>query len=65
VSANGRHCTERAFLEFHHIHPHALDGPATVGNISLRCRRHNAFEAEQVFGSGAGIVRETGERYGT
>jgi len=25
-------------------------GPATVENISLRCRRHNQYEAEQVFG---------------
>jgi hypothetical protein len=27
---------------------HALDGPATVDNISLRCRRHNQYEAELV-----------------
>ena len=51
VSAGGHRCTERAFLELHHIHPHALDGPATVANISLRCRRHNAYEAELVFGA--------------
>jgi hypothetical protein len=50
VSAAGHRCTERAFLELHHIHPYALDGPTTVGNISLRCRRHNAYEAELVFG---------------
>ena len=50
VSTVGRRCTERAFLELHHIHPHALDGPATVANISLRCRRHNAYEAGLVFG---------------
>ena len=50
VSAGGRRCTEGAFLELHHIHPHALDGPATVANISLRCRRHNAYEAELFFG---------------
>jgi hypothetical protein len=24
-------------------------GPATVENISLRCRRHNQYEAELVF----------------
>jgi 5-methylcytosine-specific restriction endonuclease McrA len=50
VAANGRRCTERSFLELHHIHPHALDGPSTVGNIALRCRCHNAYEAELVFG---------------
>jgi hypothetical protein len=50
VSVGGHRCTERSFLELHHIHPYAMDGPATVGNISLRCRRHNQYEAELVFG---------------
>jgi hypothetical protein len=50
VSKEGRRCTERAFLEFHHIQPFALGGPATVENISLRCRRHNQYEADRVFG---------------
>ena len=59
VSKNGRRCTERAFLEFHHIVPYALGGQATVENISLRCRRHNQYEAELVFGPyGASVVRE-------
>jgi hypothetical protein len=49
VSA-GLRCSERNFLELHHIHPFALDGPPTVGNISLRCRRHNQYEAELIFG---------------
>jgi hypothetical protein len=61
VSKDGHRCTERAFLEFHHIHPHALGGPATVENISLRCRRHNQYEAELVFGRhGVSEVRERG-----
>jgi hypothetical protein len=50
VSKEGRRCTERAFLEFHHIRPYALGGPTTAENISLRCRRHNRYEAELVFG---------------
>lgn len=50
VSDDGRRCSEGAFLELHHIHPYALDGPATVENIALRCRRHNQYEAEAVFG---------------
>ena len=50
VSADGRRCTECAFLELHHIQPYALGGPPSVGNIALRCRRHNAYEAELVFG---------------
>ena len=51
VAPNGIRCTERTFLEFHHIHPYALGGAATVENVSLRCRRHNQYEAELVFGA--------------
>jgi hypothetical protein len=54
VAPNGQRCTERAFLEFHHIEPYALGGPATAENIALRCRRHNQYEAELVFGPRAG-----------
>jgi hypothetical protein len=50
TSEAGHRCTERRFLELHHIQPYALDGPATVNNISLRCRRHNQYEGEVVFG---------------
>jgi hypothetical protein len=54
VSPGGRRCTERVFLEFHHQHPYGLRGEATEDNIALRCRRHNQYEAELVFGA-AGI----------
>jgi hypothetical protein len=50
VAPDGRRCTERTFLEFHHLQPYAKGGLATVENISLRCRRHNQYEAEVVFG---------------
>jgi hypothetical protein len=50
VSREGHRCTERAFLEFHHVHAYALGGPSTADNISLRCRRHNQYEAELAFG---------------
>jgi hypothetical protein len=50
VARIGRRCTERAFLEFHHVQPFAIGGETTAGNISLRCRRHNVHEAEMVFG---------------
>jgi hypothetical protein len=50
VSSAGRRCSERVFLEFHHIQAYAKQGPATVGNISLRCWRHNKYEAELIFG---------------
>jgi hypothetical protein len=60
VSSAGRRCTEGTFLEYHHVQPHAKQGPATVANISLRCWRHNQYEAELVFGPhGPATVRET------
>jgi len=68
VAATGRRCAERAFLEFHHVEPYAVGGEATLANIQLRCRSHNAYEARLVFGrghGGAGSVREGDGRYGT
>jgi hypothetical protein len=50
TSADGRRCGERGQMEFHHVEPHATGGRATVENISLRCRAHNGYEAELVFG---------------
>ena len=50
VSTDGRRCTERTFLEFHHVRAYAKGGPATADNISLRCRRHDQYEAELIFG---------------
>ncbi|MGH2399843.1 MAG: hypothetical protein ACRDF6_08345, partial [bacterium] len=50
VGHNGRRCSARVFLEFHHVVPYAAGGEATVGNIQLRCRAHNGYEAEVFFG---------------
>ena len=50
-SPGGRRCTERTYLQFHHVQAYAKQGPATVENLSLRCRRHNEYEADLVFGS--------------
>ena len=59
ISRDGHRCSERTFLEFHHIVPYALGGLATVENISLRCRRHNQYEADLVFGPrGPSVIRE-------
>ena len=44
LGTSGRLCGERAFLEFHHVRPFVEGGPATIENIELRCRRHNAYE---------------------
>ncbi len=49
VGEQGR-CPERSRLEFHHLIPFAAGGTATTSNIELRCRAHNAFEAEMYFG---------------
>ena len=59
VSPAGKRCTERTFLEFHHVQPYALGGPATAENISLRCRRHNQYEAVLVFGQVGGRAPDT------
>jgi len=50
VSARGRRCNERVYLEFHHREPYAIGGEATIANISLRCRAHNVYEARLAFG---------------
>jgi len=63
VGTRGR-CTERAFLELHHVTPFGHQGPATVENISLRCRAHNVYEAEAVFGRyDPSAVRERADKY--
>jgi len=61
VGAGGR-CAERGFLEFHHVIPFAEGGETTAGNLELRCRAHNAYEAAQHFGTL--FVREEHGLYG-
>jgi len=39
-----------AYLELHHVLAYAKRGGATAANIAIRCRRHNQYEAELVFG---------------
>jgi hypothetical protein len=55
VGTNGR-CDERGFLELHHVVPFAAGGETTAENLQLRCRAHNAYEAELYFGPS--MVRE-------
>jgi hypothetical protein len=58
VGTNGR-CTERGFVEFHHVEPYAAGGAATSANIQPRCRAHNAYDASLFFGRDAPqLVRE-------
>jgi hypothetical protein len=52
VSDTGQRCASRRFLEFDHAIPVARGGTATVSQIRLRCRAHNQYEAECMFGAG-------------
>ncbi len=48
-NGNQGHCRETGFLEFHHVVSYAKGGATTAENLELRCRAHNAYEAEQQF----------------
>jgi len=50
VDKNGRRCTERRHLEFHHHDPFGRGGDHDPAKISLRCRAHNAYLAEREYG---------------
>ncbi len=50
VGDNGRRCTERSRLEFHHRHPYGRGGGHKVENITLLCRAHNGHLAERDYG---------------
>jgi len=52
VGAGGHRCTSRTLLELDHIRPVPQGGAATVDNLRLRCRAHNQYEAERIFGAG-------------
>lgn len=61
--AAGR-CTERGFLEYHHLIPYADNGATAAENLELRCRAHLAYEAERWFGvSEEDLVREARASY--
>ena len=51
VSADGRRCGCRVFLELDHITPWAMRGASTVANLRLRCRAHNQAHARRYFGA--------------
>ena len=64
VGAEGR-CTERGFLEYHHVIPFVDGGRTDASNLQLRCRAHNAFEAERWSGPREEeMIREAGSIYG-
>jgi hypothetical protein len=53
ADAQGRRCTARDGLEFHHRHPFGHGGDNSVANISLACRVHNNYLAEIDYGRAA------------
>ena len=50
VSADGKRCGARGFLELDHIVPRALQGSGDSGNLRVVCAAHNRWFAEQIFG---------------
>ena len=58
IGREGR-CTERGFLEYHHVQPYAAGGASTTANIELRCRAHNVYEASLFFGRECDVTMET------
>ena len=50
LSSNGRRCTAREGLEYHHDEPYGLGGDRTPENVRLLCVVHNALRAERDFG---------------
>jgi hypothetical protein len=61
IGTTGHRCSERRYVEFHHVVPYVLGGEATVDGIQLRCRQHNAYEGRLYFGArrrGGGLAPE-------
>ena len=65
VAGDGRRCTERVYLEFHHAGiPFAHGGGPGPANVALHCRVHNAFEGKRIFGDHLPKeIREARDRY--
>ena len=50
LSPDGRRCTAREGLEYHHDDPYGLGGDRTPENVRLLCTAHNALRGERDFG---------------
>ncbi|MBW2546587.1 MAG: hypothetical protein JRE82_05015 [Deltaproteobacteria bacterium] len=60
VDGEGRRCGSAWQVEFHHCVPYGRAGPHSAGNVELRCRAHNQFEAELEYGREFMAVRRGG-----
>jgi 5-methylcytosine-specific restriction endonuclease McrA len=50
ISKDGHRCGATRALEYAHLHPWAKGGEHTLDNLGLRCRAHNAYEANRDYG---------------
>ena len=50
VSAGGRRCNARAFIQFDHVEPFAWNGSSDAPNLRLLCKAHNLLHARECFG---------------
>ena len=64
VDVQGRRCTARERLEFHHCHPHGYGGDRSPENIRLMCRLHNAYLAGVDYGPGVRREARSNEKHG-
>ena len=53
VDEQGRRCTARHDLEYHHRHPFAMGGDHSPQSVALACKAHNMYLAEVDFGPAA------------
>jgi hypothetical protein len=53
VDAQGRRCTARNQLEYHHRHPFGFGGDRSPDNLSLMCPTHNQYLADHDYGKKA------------
>jgi hypothetical protein len=53
VDEQGRRCTARHGLEFHHRHPVAMGGGHSPQGMALACKAHNLYLAEVDYGRAA------------
>jgi hypothetical protein len=50
VDEQGRRCSARHGLEFHHRHPFGMGGDHSIENVRLLCPSHNRYLAEHDYG---------------
>jgi 5-methylcytosine-specific restriction endonuclease McrA len=51
VGDHGHRCESDDRIQFDHVIPEARGGRTTEDNLRLRCRAHNQYEADRVFGA--------------